>query len=59
MQQSIQEQTKPVHVAEIEIKPTWKLAWGLSWRMVLIWLAIELVIAIPVFIIAAMFQFGL
>jgi hypothetical protein len=40
-------------ITEFEVKPTWKLAWGLSWRMILIWLAIYLIIAIPAIILIA------
>jgi hypothetical protein len=63
MQQFPQEQPVPVPgrpndvnnriITEFEVKPTWRLAWGLSWRMLLIGLAVEAVIAIPVIIIAA------
>jgi hypothetical protein len=35
-----------------EVKPTWKLAWGLWWRMVLIGLALYVVIGIPIMVIA-------
>ena len=27
-----------------EVKPTWRLAWGLFWRMFLIWLGIGVVV---------------
>jgi hypothetical protein len=31
---------------KVEVKPTWKLAWGLFWRMLLIWIGIVVVIAL-------------
>jgi len=31
---------------KVEVKPTWKLAWGLLWRMFLIWLGIWVLIAV-------------
>jgi hypothetical protein len=31
---------------KVEVKPTWKLAWGLLWRMALIWIGIWVVIAL-------------
>jgi len=37
-----------------EVKPTWRLAWGLWWRMMLITLAIYAVIAIPILLIVGL-----
>jgi hypothetical protein len=34
-----------------EIKPTWKLAWGLWWRMFLISLGISVIIGVILFIL--------
>ncbi len=34
-----------------EVKPTWKLAWGLWWRMFLIGLGISVIIGLIVFIL--------
>jgi hypothetical protein len=36
-----------------EVKPTWKLAWGLWWRMMLITLGIYAVVAIIALIVGA------
>ena len=34
-----------------EVKPTWKLAWGLWWRMFLISLGISVIIAVILFFV--------
>jgi hypothetical protein len=34
-----------------EVKPTWKLAWGLWWRMFLISLGISVIIGVILFIL--------
>jgi hypothetical protein len=34
-----------------EVKPTWKLAWGLWWRMVLIGLGIAVIIGVIMLIL--------
>jgi hypothetical protein len=34
-----------------EIKPTWKLAWGLWWRMFLVSLGISAVVGLIVFLV--------
>jgi hypothetical protein len=38
-----------------EVKPTWRLAWGLWWRWVLIGLGVGLVIWLIMFILGAGF----
>jgi hypothetical protein len=34
-----------------EVRPTWKLAWGLWWRMMLITVGIYIVILLPIILI--------
>ena len=38
-------------ITEVEVKPTWRLAWGLFWKMFLIGLVIEAVLFIPVLLL--------
>ena len=39
-----EEATKIVHVQEVEVKVTWKLVWGIWWRMLFIGIAFYLVL---------------
>ena len=36
---------------ENEVKPTWRLAWGLWWRMILISLGISVIVGVIMFIV--------
>jgi hypothetical protein len=38
-----------------EVKPTWRLAWGLWWRMFLIGLGISVIIALILFAVGLLF----
>jgi hypothetical protein len=40
-----------VYVEPVEVKVTWKFAWGLWWRQILFSLAISAIIYIPVFLV--------
>jgi len=37
---------------ENEVKPTWKLAWGLWWRMFLIGLGVSAVVGVIMYLVA-------
>jgi len=37
---------------ENEVKPTWKLAWGLWWRMFLIGLGVSAVVGVLMYLVA-------
>lgn len=38
-----------------EVKPTWRLAWGLWWRMLLISLGISVLIGVILFLVGVAF----
>ncbi len=42
---------------ENEVKPTWKLAWGLWWRMFLIGLGFSVVIGVVMYLVGAALMF--
>jgi hypothetical protein len=42
-----------------EVKPTWKLAWGLWWRMFLISLGISVIIGAILFAVGVTFMWDL
>ncbi len=52
--QQVQDQQTQVRYDEPEylIRPTWKLAWGLLWRMMIIQAAIVLPIYLIIFVMA-------
>ena len=44
---------------QVEVKPTWRLAWGLFWRMFLIELGVAAVIWLIVLIVAVLIGISL
>lgn len=40
---------------KVEVKPTWRLAWGLFWRIFLIQLGISVVVCLIMFLVGVSF----